>query len=209
MSKIAISAFFAGVVCKMYDDLVDNPTLQKYKTAFLLELLKGLHYILFTFLSINDPIYFCSFYLTIFINNICDKKAFSNPYEHSLLYSFLIMFLFIDYNYPFLSIFYELFGLLFVLLIGVMIEVKVSKKEYSIWKLIMRIIGLCIFSFLYLNLSSLFKNSIGYIIGYLSVSIMIQCYSLFAISEHKKIKNLSHIFADTCETVAHENNKNS
>ena len=188
MLKITISAFFAGAVCKMYDDLVDNPKLQKYKTEFLLELLKGLHYILFTSVSINDPIYFCGCYLTCLTNSICDKKAFENEYEYSLLYSFLIMFLLIDYNYPFLSIFYELFGLIFALLIGVMIEVKVSKKECSFWKLIMRIIGLCIFSFLYLNVSSSFKNSIGYIIGYLSVSVMIQFYSLFLISEKKENK---------------------
>ena len=188
MSKLAVSAFCAGAVCKMYDDLVDNPKLHKYKTEFLLELLKGLHYILFAFLSINDTLYFCSSYLTVFINSICDKKAYHNPYENSLLYSFFIIFLFIDYNYTFLSIFYELFGVLFLLITGMIIESKVNKKEYSVWKLVIRILGVCFFSFLYLNVSHFLKNSMGYLIGYLSVSVMIQSYSLIMSSNDKIIQ---------------------
>ena len=159
MSKLAVSAFCAGAVCKMYDDLVDNPKLHKYKTEFLLELLKGLHYILFAFLSINDTLYFCSCYLGVFINSICDKKAFHNPYENSVLYSFFII-----------------------------IESKVNKKEYSVWKLVIRIMGLCFFSFLYLNVSHFLKNLMGYLIGYLSVSVMIQSYSLIMSSNDKIIQ---------------------
>jgi hypothetical protein len=45
--KYYIAAFLGGLVAKMYDDISDNEKLIQYKSEFILELLKGLHYIFF------------------------------------------------------------------------------------------------------------------------------------------------------------------
>ena len=47
----------AGTSCKLYDDLSDNPFLQQFKNDTFMEFLKGIHYISFTALSIDEPIF--------------------------------------------------------------------------------------------------------------------------------------------------------
>ena len=191
MSKIAISAFFAGVVCKMYDDLVDNPKLHKYKTEFLLELLKGLHYILFTFVSINEPIFFLMFCVSNTLYNICDKKAYHNPYENSVLYSFLSMFLLIDYNnfninklkINFVTVYVVISYFSFFIL-----DSLLCKSEIGILKIISRTLAL-IWSLLIVllfqnKISCAFINVMFYNIGYLFISIMVQSYSLITNSNN-------------------------
>jgi hypothetical protein len=190
MSKIAISAFCAGVVCKMHDDLVDNPKLQKYKTEFLLELLKGLHYILFTFVSIKDPIFFITLCLTCVMYMISDKKAFHNPYEHSVLYSFLILFALIEYKYFTLLNCYKLLPMTIIIIVCAFFELNINKEEYSFLKLIIRMNGLMFFLIvLYFNSSVLVKNYSIYCIGYAGVSIITQSYSLFSKNKKKNIKH--------------------
>ena len=50
--------FIAGFVNKLYDDLVDNKCLKPYKNKFVMELLKGLHYITLTAVSLQNPLFF-------------------------------------------------------------------------------------------------------------------------------------------------------
>ena len=189
MSKIAISAFFAGVVCKMYDDLVDNPTLQKYKTEFLLELLKGFHYILTAFVSINDPCSFVFMYLGCVLYMCSEKESFNNPYEHSVLYSFLILFALIDYNCFRLSKLHELFAMFSIIIISSFYEPNITTQEYSLLKLIIRInIVLGLLTIIYLNWCVLWNNYLMYFLGYFFISVIIQCYSLLHKKEKKKNK---------------------
>ena len=189
MSKIAISAFFAGAVCKMYDDLVDNPKLQKYKTEFLLELLKGLFYILFTFMSINDDVSFLFLYLTSTLFMYYDKKAFENPYEHSTIYSFLIIMLLIDYKCFRLSNWYEILPVFSCIIICSFYEPTANKEEYSIFKLIIRFFLLMwTLIFFYSKLFPSFNHLLIFGIGYLSISVITQLYSLLSTSDFNSDK---------------------
>ena len=47
-----------GAACKLYDELEDNIYLKQFKTALLMEGIKGLHYISYTVVSILDPLFF-------------------------------------------------------------------------------------------------------------------------------------------------------
>jgi hypothetical protein len=168
---------------------VDNPKLQKYKTEFLLELLKGLHYILFTFVSINRPLFLIIHIITHILHHIFNKHAFNKPYEYSLLHSFLIVFLLIDYN-NITKI--SLNDLYFIIIIscGFIIEPLFVKKEYSMLKIITRIYiiiiinSICIFS----HLSDFIKHIIYFYNGYFLISIMCQFYSLFMVKEENQKK---------------------
>ena len=51
-------AFISGVSCKLYDDLCDNPHIVQYKTEYISELLKGIHYVSFTSVSIKYPYFY-------------------------------------------------------------------------------------------------------------------------------------------------------
>ena len=83
-------AFLGGLSCKLYDDLNDNIVLKKFCNATFMEYLKGIHYVSFVSVSMNDPLFFIICYIGCFINHIRDGDAFKEPYEHSLLYSFIL-----------------------------------------------------------------------------------------------------------------------
>ena len=76
---------------KLYDDLVDNKCLKPYKNKFIMELLKGLHYITFTSVGLQDPLFFIIHYCVNIFNFFGGKNSWENPYENSLFYSFFIL----------------------------------------------------------------------------------------------------------------------
>ena len=90
--------FIAGFVNKLYDDLVDNKCLKPYKNKFVMELLKGLHYITLTAVSLQNPLFFILFCSWCLINCLGDLHCWENSYEKSLFFSFLVLFLLIDYK---------------------------------------------------------------------------------------------------------------
>lgn len=192
MSQMMISSFFAGAVCKMYDDLVDNPKLQKYKTEFLLELLKGLHYILFTFVSINQPIFFVIYYICNVLYHICDKKSFHNPYEHSLLYSFSTVFFLINYNTLINNCNNVKCWYICASFLCFICDSMFCKKEYGVFKLMVRVyLLICniLIILVFSNKDSKIPINVSfYIIGYLFISIMVQSYSLLINSNNNIIK---------------------
>ena len=93
-----ILATIAGFACKLYDDIYDNEKLVEYKTEFNLEFLKGIHYITFITICLSEPLFFIIQVIINNLHNLSNKFAFAPPYEHSLLYSFLILFFIIDYK---------------------------------------------------------------------------------------------------------------
>ena len=93
----SLIALLAGVAAKLYDDLEDNAFLQKFRNNTLMEFLKGIHYISFMSLSIEEPIFFLISYLCNLLHSFGSKESYSKPYEKSLLYSFLLLFIIIDY----------------------------------------------------------------------------------------------------------------
>jgi hypothetical protein len=87
-----------GFSAKLYDDIDDNPLLRKFRNKTFIEFLKGLHFISFTTVSIYEPLFFILSYLSNMVNCASNPIAYSKSYEHSLGYSFLLLFFIIDYQ---------------------------------------------------------------------------------------------------------------
>jgi len=198
-------SFLAGLACKLYDDLSDNILLKEFKNETFMEFLKGIHYISFTTISINEPLFFIVNYALNFLHSITNREAYKNPYEHSLFYSFLLLFFIIKYkkittiniidlllliSFLFLCFFEPLF-----------ISVFLKNKEVSKYKLYLRTCSL-----IYVFICLLFSNSetltyvLTYICAYIALSSIIQYYSLFIIDKkgnkrckkHNKNHNKKH-----------------
>ena len=176
-------SLLAGISCKAYDDLYDNDLLKLFKNDTLMEFLKGIHYISFITISIDDPIFFIISYIANFLNYSTNNDAYKEPYEHSLLYSFMLLFIIISQkNFTNLEL---IDYLLLLCMCGCMFfEPLVSKfilenKEFSYNKLINRTIGLlfaiCLF---FLGNSKTTRNIFAYSIGYLLLSVIVQYYSI-------------------------------
>ena len=141
-------SFIGGLSAKLYDDLGDNSLLHQFKNNILMEYLKGIHYMSTTVLSIEDPLFFCIFYLANYMNYLTNNEAFSNDYEHSLLYSFLLLFFIIDYTKIVKSSIFD-YLLLFCFCFTMYVEPLIMKYflqdcEFSYIKLIIRILLLII-----------------------------------------------------------------
>lgn len=96
--KYILCAGIAGVVAKIYDDIEDNFRLEQLKTAHNMEVLKGIHYVTFTLVSMAYPLFFIIFYFAALINKLIVPSSYIIPYENSLFYSFGLLFLFLDYS---------------------------------------------------------------------------------------------------------------
>lgn len=199
-------AILAGIVCKLYDDFEDNYILEKFKNNTFMEYLKGFHYICITALGIQDPLFFIFFYLGNFCNYLSNPLAFDQPYEHSVIYSFLLLVMLLDYN-KITNLYIIDYLLMFILLFVNFFEPiyerflqnfdtnkEKEKKEFSYSKLYTRIFFLfasIIFGFLSKSSSTFYIYS--YFIGYFFISVLIQSYSLYItkniINNNKTIDN--------------------
>ena len=190
-------AILAGIVCKLYDDLQDNFILEKFKNITFIEYLKGIHYICITSLAIQEPLFFIFFYMGNFFNYLSNPFAFHQPYEHSVIYSFTFLFLLLDYNkinnlhiFVYFLIFIlflinylePLFEPFFYLTNNITVKNNNSSlNEFSYSKLYTRIFFLfasIIYCFLSKSYSTFYIYS--YFIGYFSISVIIQSYSLYS-----------------------------
>jgi len=186
-------SLLAGLFCKTYDDIKDNNILKSFRNDTLLEYLKGMHYILFTIVSINDPMFFYINYIMNVLNHIKNNNAYSAAYEYSLLFSFPILFLIV--SIPSSPTFLE-YIIFIYLCIGMYIEPIISKfywgdEEVSHFKLYFRIsVLLFVLLIIYLDISKTVNNCIYYFLGYIGLSIIVQCYSLYI---NKKSRLANHI----------------
>jgi hypothetical protein len=183
--KYLFTSFLAGTVAKLYDDIYDNDTLVKYKDKFLLEILKGIHYVCFTAVSIEAPIFFLLSYTVNISALLTDKRCFELPYEKSLFFSFGLLFLLIKYE-NILSNINKLDILVCLsVCLGAIAETQFIKAEYSVSKLLSRMFILsCLLSVPYLiPLSYGIKYLFLWCAGYFAVSTIVQYYSLYI---HKK-----------------------
>ena len=182
-----ILATIAGFACKLYDDIYDNEKLVDYKTGFNLELLKGIHYITFTIVCLSEPLFFIIQVIINSLNNLSNKVAYVEPYEHSLLYSFLILFFIIDYKKIIMTL-YDL-APFFAVACSLYVEPFVLKSEYSVFKLGVRLFVVC-----YSIIVSLLPFSKGityislYAVGYFVCSVFVQIHSLDLTSKYTQIK---------------------
>ncbi len=176
-------SLLAGVSCKLYDDLEDNELLSSFKTPFILEVLKGFHYVLFTCVSLHSAVFFYFNYFLNFLHLLTNKNAYSNPYEKSVIFSFGILFFIlnksevsVDFNIHDSVTF--LFGCLLMYT-----EHLICPDEISTKKLLCRVIFFILFPLGTLWLSWVqspaIKYSCWYQIGYGIISVIVQYYSLF------------------------------
>jgi hypothetical protein len=185
-----IISFLAGLSVKVYDDLNDNVILQKFRNDTFMEFLKGFHYILFTSISIEEPLFLIIQYVANVLNYIGNTDCWCNSYEHSLLYSFMLVFILIDYKkikqIPFLDM---------LLMIGIFIGTLtepiamcyfLKNSEFSFQKMIIRILLiLTLVVCNYLSESMALKHWYYYMIGYFIFSVLVQYYSLITTKEEQ------------------------
>lgn len=195
-SKYQALSLLAGISCKLYDDIQDNPNLLSLNNSYINEMLKAVHYILVSIISIYYPWFYVllsslhvSQYGEAIYNIIKNKEwkssSYENPYEFIGLLTYIILFGIILYPRYTANINYKSdYIILAITLIASFAEsVSTNEKthEYSYKKLITRI-ALCIFI---LILSFVIEKSqdtkifILYILGYLLLSVVVQAYSLY------------------------------
>jgi hypothetical protein len=182
----------AGLSCKLYDDLVDNPFLKNHSTPFVLEFLKGIHTVLFTVVSLHEPLfYLCICFINIF-HFFSSPASFELPYEKSCLYFFIVLFFFIKkINFHVNKMEYVLIPSIFIF--G-FIEPLFFKKEYSIVKFIFRGISSAACFVLSFISTSFMRYIFLYFSGYTLCSAYVQFYSIFKnVILSKKFKKIKKI----------------
>jgi len=182
--KYELLSLFAGASCKLYDDLDDNELTAWLKTPFIMELLKGFHYISFTCVSLHNAAFFYFNYFLNFLHLLTNKHAYSNPYEKSVIFTFGILFFILNKSEE-VSVDFNLYDSM-TFLFGCLLmytEHLICPDEVSIKKLLCRVIFFVLFPLGTLWMSwiqsSAIKYSCWYQIGYGIISVMVQYYSLF------------------------------
>jgi hypothetical protein len=100
--KLSILTFLAGVLCKVYDDLNDNELFitdfMKKNRDFINEFLKGMHYILITYISSTYIYPILLFLIPNTFLFFLNPEAYKMPYEFSgtLALTLLGIYLIID-----------------------------------------------------------------------------------------------------------------
>jgi hypothetical protein len=146
-----------------------------------MEFLKGIHYILFMSLSIEEPLFFLFSYLLNILHSFGNKESYSKPYEHSLLYSFVLLFFIVDYKkITSLCLFDKLLIISGILMAALEPLIGPAvKDEYSFAKMICRVIVMVFIIILcYFIRSNGLKYAAIELIGYLFISVLVQLYSL-------------------------------
>ena len=206
-------AFLGGLSCKLYDDLNDNIVLKKFYNTTFMEYLKGIHYISLVSVSIDDPLFFIIFYIGCFLNHLRDGDAFKEPYEHSLLYSFILLFIILDYtkitNDVGLTDIIILSMFFFSMFIEkVVMHYFVQDSEFSTSKLIIRMLALiCVVLSFLLCKSKSTKHLFTYLTGYVILSILIQYYSLLKTNNAKSAVDDVNDAVDNEAKLASQNSK--
>jgi len=187
----SLIALLAGAAAKLYDDIEDNNFLQKFHNNTLMEFLKGIHYILFMSLSIEEPLFFLISYLINILHSFGNKESYSKPYEHSLLYSFVLLFFIVDYKKITSLCLFDKLLIISGILMGALEPLvgPAVKDEYSFAKLISRGI-LMVFQIILCCFirSNALKYATIELIGYLFISVLVQCYSLYSLRMEKEEK---------------------
>ena len=206
-------AFLGGLSCKLYDDLNDNIVLKKFYNTTFMEYLKGIHYISLVSVSIDDPLFFIIFYIGCFLNHLRDGDAFKEPYEHSLLYSFILLFIILDYTKITNDVGLTDIIIFSVFLFSMFIEKVVmhyfvQDSEFSKLKLIIRMLALiCVVLSFLLCKSKSTKHLFTYLTGYVILSILIQYYSLLKTNNAKSAVDDVNDAVDNGAKLASQNSK--
>ena len=202
-----ITAFLSGVSTKLYDDICDTPHISMFKNETLLETLKGIQFITTVKVGIDDPLFMIVYYIGNVANFIGDNNSFKDPYEKSLIYSYLFLFLLLDYTRIKKQKWYEYITII-LFIYGMFLESYIFKSEYSIFKLICRvgsIISMLFLLYIFPNITITLKHLWLTIMGYFFVSSVLQFYSLFIYKKHDiKEETLEESEAETPEKKEEE-----
>lgn len=192
MEIMDIFSFIGGFSAKLYDDINDNIYFTDFKkNIFLMELLKGLHYVSFMSVGMTDNLFYFISYIANLLNLLANKDAFSNSYEKSLLYTFLLGLFALNYKKMYESI--KSINLYSLNIFGVLLfmsfmfgEPLILNSEVSLIKLCFRISSsfICLFLYFMCDVPT-FKFIFIYMAGYTICSSIIQFISL-----NKQIKKL-------------------
>jgi hypothetical protein len=182
-------SILGGASCKLFDELEDNKYLKQFKDPTLMEGIKGLHYIPYTVVSILDPLFFIIGYMANFAHFLTNKEGFIQPYERSIMYSYLLFFFIIDYkqinNLCFLD-----YWIFFWMLFWMAMEPLMGFGEISYFKLYARIAALFVIWFIcFISQSKSVINVLCYLFGYIFVSVSVQYYSLKQKEKKSEEKN--------------------
>ena len=175
-------ALLSGMSAKAYDDLSDNPQLKRFKTETFMEYLKGIHYISLTTLSVNDALFFYIFVVANLLHHLTNEDGYKDPYEHSLLFSFLLVFLLIQpptMQLEWMDCFLAICACGSMWLEPFLSKYLLKNKEFSVLKLATRIgmlLGTSVW--LYFAKSPSMKSLICYFIGYFVISSIVQYCSV-------------------------------
>jgi hypothetical protein len=154
------------------------------KSDRLNEILKGLHWILLTLLSINDFNFAVILYSVCFVNSFVNSKEWSTPYESSLIYLFPFLIILSFHSRSYIKISDILLSIVFI--ISLILETILFTEESSYNKLksrvssfllcILFLLGIHLYSF---SLSFSIIKFLYYSIGYCILSSVFQAYKLF------------------------------
>ena len=200
-------AVFLGIICKLYDDIVDNNlysyfNVSKENEPYFNEIMKGLFIIGYTVLSIDYPLFLIIFTIICLGQYINCNQDF-NSYDFSCFVSPIILLPFLKFN---MIEYKKLVFWLSVILVPVgtaeLISNTEKNKEYSIQKLVSRLLGLFIAIVLVIFNSELdLPNSllpiVLFLLGYSLVSCITQYCLLNGIWKTTEIKSKD-------DDIAHE-----
>lgn len=187
-SALYAITIFSGMVAKVYDDFNDNERFLTFKeNQLLMEVLKGLHYTAFTFVSITQPMFLYINYISTALHGLTSKHSFKDAYEKSLFYSFgfLSILLLALKGASFDGVCFDII-LMISVCVGLYIEPILSKyfiesdAEVSVKKCWGRICMTLLATFyMYLATAESVRCLFAYLIGYGICSFIIQYYCVY------------------------------
>lgn len=173
----------AGMACKLYDDLYDNPLLKKYRNRTFMEALKIIHAIFFAMVSLNDSTFYYVFCFSIVLNFFSNPSAYQNPYEQSMLGVYPLLFFYMKSP---TGVTKSDFLIVSLFLITQAIESCYCQEEYSRVKCILRLYFFLLSILCFkMSTSPTLHHLMSYFVGYFGVSFLVQLYSTKAKNKKK------------------------
>lgn len=178
-----LCAFFAGIACKLYDDITDNNI--KCVPATVKEALKIVHTLLYGLVASTDFNFAYLFYMVNLINAFLNPTAWTGIYEKACLYVLWLPCL-LSLPYVAMATIWD-FGLLLILIFGSIVEVFIKfsssssstadhGQDVSPNKFIFRFVGVIVLlgALIMCPFSAFVRKLLAYILGYLIMSCLFQ-----------------------------------
>jgi hypothetical protein len=196
MRQTTILSLMAGAVCKLYDDMNDNPLFVRWRNPYVNEYLKGALCVMLIMIS-EVSLYLIT--MVLLVNGLqmyYDSKAFmSHPYEFSGMLVLGTYFIYKVCTTRVATSFDYRYAVLCFLVMGTIVAnggtngfrlfIGYKETEFSVTKLLVRgitFVGLGVALFLNTMthvVSPSITSVLCFFMGYLAVSCAVQCLSLY------------------------------